>query len=382
MKRITLFILTLMLVSNTLNAQSGKAPVLVLFHSENGGTYQLAQQIAKGIENQGAHAVIKRIPTIQPNEKWAQIPLATVAELPEYAGIAFGSPVHFGNMSADMRLFLDGTVDLWTKRALEGIPATVFMSAGSGAGNELAILSFWNTLAVHGMVLVPTGIMGTATMNKNIAQGNTVLGTTSLVSMPGSVRPSESELHFAELQGVALAKIAMALFSSRTIQKAMTDDKTTVKEVTVEDRLKASQLSIPKVPAPAGNYKPYSRSGNLIFINQVALKDGKVLHPGVVGKDITEEEAKKAVEQTMLNVIAVLKDATGGDLNRVRQCVQLTGFFNTSSGYTQHAALMNIASDLTVTVFGEKGKHARATLGASSLPVNSSVEIQAVFEIE
>ena len=84
----------------------------------------------------------------------------------------------------------------------------------------------------------------------------------------------------------------------------------------------------------------------------------------------------------MLNVLSVLKEAVGGDLGRVKQCVQLTGIFNTKDDYTKHADLMNIASDLTVEVFGEKGKHARATLGASSIPVNSSVEIQAIFEVE
>ncbi len=84
----------------------------------------------------------------------------------------------------------------------------------------------------------------------------------------------------------------------------------------------------------------------------------------------------------MLNVIAVLKEACGGDLNKVKQCVQLTGYFNTTPEYTQHAALMNSASNLTALVFGEKGKHARATIGAVSLPINSAVEIQAVFEIE
>ncbi len=114
----------------------------------------------------------------------------------------------------------------------------------------------------------------------------------------------------------------------------------------------------------------------------MALKDGKILYPGKVGIDITEEQAKEATRQTMLNVIAVLKNATGGDLNRVKHCVQLTGFFNTKEGYTKHADLMNPASNLTAEIFGEKGKHARGTMGSSSLPLNSPVEIQAVFEIE
>ena len=93
-------------------------------------------------------------------------------------------------------------------------------------------------------------------------------------------------------------------------------------------------------------------------------------------------QVKEATELTMLNVISVLNEAVDGDLNRVKRCVQLTGIFNTKDDYTKHADLMNAASNLTVEIFGEKGKHTRGTLGASSLPVNSSVEIQAIFEIE
>lgn len=84
----------------------------------------------------------------------------------------------------------------------------------------------------------------------------------------------------------------------------------------------------------------------------------------------------------MSNVLAVLQQATGGDLSRVKQVVQLTGFFNTIAGFKNHASLMNEASDLVVSVFGDAGKHTRAIVGAASLPLNSVVEIQAVFEVD
>ncbi|MCW3464837.1 Atu1372/SO_1960 family protein [Chitinophaga nivalis] len=355
--------------------------ILVLFHTTSGGTWKLAQAIAAGITQQGATAVLKQVPAIDKNIANAApgVPYADVAELPQYDGIAFGSAVHFGNMTAAMRLFLDGTVDHWTHHRLEGVPATVFMSAGSGAGREAAILSFWNTLAVHGMVIVPTGIMGAATLQKNIAQGNTVFGATSLASMPGSARPSASELEQATLQGAALARVAIALAAvPRTVQTstpvATTDS--------IAIRMNRAGIVLPPVPAPAGNYKPFTRAGNLVYINQVALKEGSILHPGIVEKEISVADATAATRQTMLNVLAVLQAACDGDLSRVKQCVQLTGFFNTAPGFKDHAKLMNAASDLTVAVFGDKGKHARATVGAASLPVNSSVEIQAVFEIE
>jgi len=360
-------------------AQNQKASILVLIHSDNGGTYELAKEIASGIESSGsASAVIKQVKE-SPNQKLKNIPVASVDELPSYDGIVFGSPVYFGNISTGMSEFLSKTVNLWTNHALEGMPASVFMSAGSGAGKELALQAFWNSLAVHGMVLVSNGIRGYENMNKAVPQGNSVLGITSMASLKDVERPTKDERILAELQGRNFAKTAMALkgtFTKKliTVSKPVSED--------INTTMKTKNIMLPQVPKPAGNYKPFVRSGNLVFINQVALKEGKILYPGKLGVDVNEELVKEATKATMLNVIAVLKDAVGGDLNKVKQCVQLTGIFNTKDDYTKHADLMNAASDLTVEVFGEKGKHARATLGASSIPVNSSVEIQAVFEVE
>lgn len=370
-------ILTILAVNISV-AQENKAKILVLFYSDNGGTYELAKEVVKGIESEkNTEAVIKQVKTSS-NPKLKNIPVASVDELKSYDGIAFGSPVYFGNISTGMSEFLSKTVNLWTKHALEGIPATVFMSAGSGAGKELAIQSFWNSLAVHGMILVPTGIRGNENIDKNIPQGNTVLGITSLNSVKNTERPSQSERYLAELQGKTIAKVSLAL-KGTFVQKEIipTQEKADVNKV-----LQQKQIVLPQVPKPAGNYQPYVRSGNLVFINQVALKDGKIVNPGKLGTALNEQQVKEATKVTMLNVLAVLREAVGGDLNKVKQCVQLTGIFNTPDDYAKHADLMNIASDLTVEVFGEKGKHARGTLGASSLPVNSSVEIQAVFEVE
>lgn len=112
------------------------------------------------------------------------------------------------------------------------------------------------------------------------------------------------------------------------------------------------------------------------------MKDGKIFNAGKLGIDVSEEQVKEATRVTMLNVLAILRDALGGDLNRVEKCVQLIGAFNTLEMYTQHAALMNAASDLTVDIFGEKGKHTRNTSGAASLRLGSSVSIQAIFEVQ
>ncbi|MET3027634.1 Atu1372/SO_1960 family protein [Flavobacterium sp. UW10123] len=362
---------------HTSEAQNKKANILVLIHSDNGGTYELAKEIAKGIESdQNATAIIKQVKTTV-NSKLKDIPVATVEELTSYDGIAFGSPVYFGNISTAMSEFLSKTVNLWTNHALEGMPATVFMSAGSGAGKELALQSFWNSLAVHGMVLVSNGIRGNEKIDKKIPQGNSVLGTTSLASLKDVPRPTKDERYLAELQGKNFAKVALALkgtFSKKEIAEKQ--------QTSINDVLKEKNIVLPQVPKPAGNYQPFVRSGNLIFINQVALKDGKILNPGKLGVNLDEQQVKDATQATMLNVISVLNEALDGDLNRVKRCVQLTGIFNTKDDYTKHADLMNVASNLAVEIFGEKGKHARATFGASSIPVNSSVEIQAVFEVE
>ena len=355
-----------------------KANILVLIHSDNGGTYELAKEIAKGIESENnATASLKLVKASQ-NPNLKKLPVATVEELTYYDGIAFGSPVYFGNISTGMSEFLSKTVPLWTNHALEGVPATVFMSAGSGAGKELALQAFWNSLAVHGMVLVSNGIRGTEELNKAIPQGNSVLGMTSMASLKDVERPTKGERHLAELQGKNFAKIAFALKGTYPKKRVPVAEH----HQNFNDIFKQKNITLPHVPKPAGNYQPFVRSGNLVFINQVALKDGKIVNPGKLGVDVNEQQVKDATEITMLNVISVLNEAVGGDLSRVKQCVQLTGIFNTKDDYTKHADLMNVASDLTVDIFGDKGKHARGTLGASSIPVNSSVEIQAIFEVE
>ncbi|ALR29580.1 repressor [Chryseobacterium sp. IHB B 17019] len=372
--------LLLTLTMSSMTAQQ-KTNILVLIHSDEGGTYEMAKEIAKGIESNGtSKAFIKKV-TINDNPKLKSIPVASVNEMTSYDGIAFGSPVYFGNISTSMSEFISKTTAIWSQHGLEGMPATVFMSAGSGAGRELALQSFWNMLAVHGMILVSNGIRGYENIDKTIPQGNTVLGTTSLASLKNIERPTPDERYLAELQGKNFAKVATALqgtFQKNKVVQATRDKK----EEDINTVLHQKNIKLPEVPKPAGNYQPFVRSGNLVFINQYALKDGKIQNPGKVGRDITEEQAKEATRTTMLNILSVLNQAVGGDLNKVKRCVQLTGIFNTTENYSKHAELMNAASDLAADVFGEKGKHARATLGAYSIPGNSSVEIQAIFEIE
>lgn len=359
--------------------------VLVAFHSDTGGTWKMAQAIAKGIDSvPHVQAVLRQVPgsTQVPHS----VPVMRVEELGQYDGLALGSPVHFAGSTPQMRIFIDSTLDLWSSRALEGLPATVFMSAGSGAGREAAVQSLWAALASHGMLIVTTGIMGNAQIDKSIPQGINPFGTVALTAMLGADRPSPSEIHVAQLQGQALARAARATQQFRAkpavVPQANLQNVAPVVLTRPERRIAELGLDL-QLPAPAGSYVPYKRVGNLVFINQVALREGKILHPGTVGVKVSEQQAKEATRLAMINVLAALRQATQGDLGRVKQVVQLTGYFKTDARFTRHADLMNEASALTIDVLGETvGRHTRASLGAVSLPLDSPVEIQAVFELE
>jgi enamine deaminase RidA (YjgF/YER057c/UK114 family) len=151
---------------------------------------------------------------------------------------------------------------------------------------------------------------------------------------------------------------------------------------TVESRLAALGLTLPEPPKPVANYVGWVVTGNLVFIaGQVAMKDGAVLTPGIVGRDLDKETAQRAARQCAVNVIAQLRVACGGDLNRVRRVVKLNGFVACTHDFTEHPYVVNGASDLMVEVFGEAGKHARAALGVAALPLNACVEVDAVVEI-
>jgi len=151
----------------------------------------------------------------------------------------------------------------------------------------------------------------------------------------------------------------------------------------VDQRLAELGIEVPTPAAPVANYVGFVRTGNLVFTaGQVPLKDGKFLYQGIVGKDVTVEEAAEAAKLCAINIIAQLKAACGGDLDRVKRIVKLVGFVNGVPGFGDQPKVINGASDLMVAVFGDAGKHARSAVGASSLPINLSVEIEAIAEVE
>jgi len=151
----------------------------------------------------------------------------------------------------------------------------------------------------------------------------------------------------------------------------------------VDQRLAELGIEVPTPAAPVANYVGFVRTGNLVFTaGQVPLKDGKFLYQGIVGKDVTVEEAAEAAKLCAINIIAQLKAACGGDLDKVRRIVKLVGFVNGVPGFGDQPKVINGASDLMVAVFGDAGKHARSAVGAGSLPINLSVEIEAIAEVE
>lgn len=152
---------------------------------------------------------------------------------------------------------------------------------------------------------------------------------------------------------------------------------------TVDGRLKDLGIEIPTPAAPAANYIPFVKSGNLVFVSgQIPLVAGKIEGVGKVGKDFTTEQAKAIARICAINLIAQAKAACGGDLDRVARVVKVGGFVNCVDGYTEQPEVVNGASDLMVAVFGDKGRHSRFAVGTNALPRGVAVEVEAVFEVE
>jgi enamine deaminase RidA (YjgF/YER057c/UK114 family) len=151
----------------------------------------------------------------------------------------------------------------------------------------------------------------------------------------------------------------------------------------VDAKLKELGISLPAPTQAVANYVSWVKSGSHIYISgQIPIGPEGLMYAGIVGKDISLEDARKAARLCAINILAALKSALDGDLDRVKRCVKLNGFVNAAAGFGQHPEVLNGASDIMVQVFGEAGRHARAAVGAGSLPRNISVEVDAVFEVE
>jgi len=140
-------------------------------------------------------------------------------------------------------------------------------------------------------------------------------------------------------------------------------------------------ITLPDAPAPAANYLPFVQTGNLVFVSGQVSMDADGLVRGKLGENMSVEDAQKAARLCALNLLAHVSVACDGDLNRVARVVKLTGFVNSTGDFNQHPQVVNGASDLMAEVFGDAGKHARAAVGSSSLPLGVAVEVEGIFEL-
>ena len=149
----------------------------------------------------------------------------------------------------------------------------------------------------------------------------------------------------------------------------------------IEARLKTLGLTLPAAPAAVANYVPFVVAGNLLFVSGQISKagDGTVV-TGKLGESVSVEQGRAAARLCALNILAQVKAALG-DLDRVRRCVKLTGFVSCVPAFKDQPAVVNGCSDLLVEVLGDAGRHTRSAVGAASLPLDVSVEIEAIFEI-
>jgi enamine deaminase RidA (YjgF/YER057c/UK114 family) len=150
----------------------------------------------------------------------------------------------------------------------------------------------------------------------------------------------------------------------------------------IEARLSKLGIALPEPAAPLANYVPFTVAGSLVVISgQIPMRLGSIAYTGKLGLGVSVEDGQAAARLCFVNVLAQLRAACDGDLDRVRRVLRLGGFIAATPEFTDHARVMNGASDLAVEVFGEAGRHARSTIGVPSLPGDAAVEVEGIFEI-
>ena len=152
--------------------------------------------------------------------------------------------------------------------------------------------------------------------------------------------------------------------------------------MTANENIEKLKIKLPEAKAPVGNYVATKISGKMLFISgQISIDENGNLIKGKVGKDLDTNTAYNAAKRCALSIIAQAKKACGDDLSKIKSCVKLTGFVNSTNDFTDQPKVINGASDLIVSVFGDAGMHTRAAVSTNSLPLGVSVEIDAIFEL-
>ena len=149
-----------------------------------------------------------------------------------------------------------------------------------------------------------------------------------------------------------------------------------------DEKIKELKIDLPEAKAPVGSYVATKISGNLLYVSgQISINSNGELIKGKVGKDLTTDEAYKAAQRCGLSIVAQVKKACNGDLSKVKSCIKLTGFVNSTDDFIEQPKVINGASDLVASIFGEAGMHTRAAVSTNSLPLGVSVEVDAIFEL-
>jgi len=150
-----------------------------------------------------------------------------------------------------------------------------------------------------------------------------------------------------------------------------------------ENKIKELNLNLPKAANPVGSYMATKIVGNLLFISgQISMDEKGNLIKGKVGKDLNTEEAYKAAQRCALSIVSQAKKACDNDLSKIKSCIKLTGFVNSTNEFIEQPKVINGASDLIVSIFGDAGMHTRAAVSTNSLPLGVAVEIDAIFELK
>ena len=153
--------------------------------------------------------------------------------------------------------------------------------------------------------------------------------------------------------------------------------------MTAEENIKKLQIKLPEAKAPVGNYVATKITGKMLFISgQISIDESGNLIKGKVGRDLNTEAGYEAAKRCALNIIAQVKKACDNDLTKVKSCIKLTGFVNSSDSFTEQPKVINGASDLIASIFGDVGMHTRAAVSTNSLPLGVSVEVDAIFELK
>ena len=150
-----------------------------------------------------------------------------------------------------------------------------------------------------------------------------------------------------------------------------------------EEKIKELKINLPEAKAPVGNYVATKVSGKMLFVSgQISIDEAGQLIKGKIGKDLDTEAGYNAAQRCALSIIAQVKKACNNDLSKVKSCVKLTGFVNSTDEFTDQPKVLNGASDLIASVFGDAGMHTRAAVSTNSLPLGVSVEVDAIFELK